>query len=82
MITPSAINEAVLKLRKKKFSAGADSICAENFIVASNLLYNRIELLFQIVFNVGVVPDSLYTGVIRPILKKNKPNHHVHHISQ
>ena len=40
VITPSAIEEAVLKLRKKKFAAGADSICAEHFIAASDVLYD------------------------------------------
>ena len=73
MITPSAIQKAVLKLRNKKFSDGADSICADHFIAPIDLLYNYLALLFQMVFNVGVVLAFLHIGVIRAILKKNKP---------
>ena len=47
VITSSAIKEAVLKLRKKRFSAGANSTCAEHFITASNLLYSQLASLFK-----------------------------------
>ena len=72
-MTPSAIKETLSKLRKKKFSASTNSIWAEHFITTNDFLYIHLALLFQMVFNVGAVPDSLCIGVMRSDLKKNKP---------
>ena len=81
VITPSSVKEAVLNLRKKKFLACTDSICADHFIAANDLLYNHLASPFQMVFNVGGVRDSLSIGVISPILRNRvKENLHVHDI--
>jgi len=48
-------------------------LCVLHLLHGSNILFEHLSVVYQIVMNQGVVPDLFCLGVIVPILKKGKP---------
>lgn len=71
IVTVPNLIRAISKLKKKQ-SKGVDKLCGLHLVHGTAGLLSHLELLFQIIFNSGLVPDVFGTGVITPILKKGK----------
>lgn len=71
VVSNSSVSEALSKL-KKKLSRGVDNLCGLHLQAGSQNLVEHLCLLYQMIFNAGVVPDLFCTGVITPVLKKGK----------
>jgi len=72
IITKSLIISAIGKLKKKK-SRGYDGISAQHLSLCGGMFIEHLVLLYQMIFNLGIVPDSFSIGCLTPIPKKNKP---------
>ena len=72
IITRCSIRTAIRKLKKKK-SRGCDGISIQHLLFCSELFLEHLALLFQIIFNLGIVPDSFSIGILTPVPKKGKP---------
>jgi exonuclease III len=65
------IKQCILKL-KKKLSCGIDQLCGMHLVHGSINLLHHLGLLFQTIFNCGLVPDVFCAGVVTPVVKKGK----------
>ena len=67
----SDISSAISKLKRNK-SPGADMLCSEHFIYASDKLHIMLTMLFNSAIIHGHLPDRLMETIIVPIVKDSK----------
>jgi hypothetical protein len=66
VVSNSSVSEALSKL-KKKLSRVVDNLCGLHLQAQSLNLVEHLCLLYHMIFNAGVVPDLLYTGIITTV---------------
>ena len=70
-LTASNIRDCIKK-GKKKESRGIDELCGLNLLYGTEFLVHHLELLYQMIFNCGVVSYTLCADFITPVPKKGK----------
>ena len=68
IVTAAEVHEAILKLRDNK-ACGQDDITAEHVKFVSKKLYPLVALCYTGLFVHGVLPDSMLSVVLVPVIK-------------
>ena len=68
IVTAAEVHEAILKLRDNK-ACGQDDITAKHVKLASKKLYPLVALCYTGLFVHGVLPDSMLSVVLVPVIK-------------
>ncbi|XP_065574920.1 uncharacterized protein LOC136036545 [Artemia franciscana] len=67
----SMLRLAIRRL-KKTHSRGIDKLCGMHFVYGTEILIIYLQILYQIIFNTGLVPDMFSDGVLTPVPKNIK----------
>ena len=71
MINLRKISQCIVKL-KRKYPCGIDQLCGMHLVHGHLNLLQHLGVLFQIIFNSGLVPHIFCACVVSPVLQKGK----------
>jgi len=79
VVSKLAIDKTVCKLKCGK-APGLDGICPDNLRHDTDLLFEHINLLFQMYVDCGVVPRSFCAGILSKLSQEKEKPKSVHRI--